>query len=142
MTTTSFLTIFSRKGYFFHCIHIIGKITLAHFRTEVQHKRCAFPGCEVNRNLSRIQKNVRSFAAKNTKIYIHRFAKACYVHSKARDWLQAMSKIPTHLERRKYSSEQIEDLINLLTDKKIKSIDSVVESNEKWHYFAYGLLIF
>lgn len=69
-------------------------------------------------------------AARTLKIYIHRLARGCCNHLKSNEWLGAAGKL---LSRNDFESEQIEDLFDLLTDKKFKA-ESAIESKRQCNF--------
>lgn len=87
--------------------------------------RCAYPKCKSRLNLRAIPLSVRCFIAKNVKIYIHRLARGCPAHIQSNSWISAGNDFPLRKWRNQFSSQQIEDFVNLLANNKTKEPNAI-----------------
>ena len=106
----------------------LGKVWLNIKRTSVQKIYCAYPKCKSKLHLRTIPLAVRCCVAKCSKIYIHRLAKACPAHIESNIWLEVGNSSPMLKSRNHFTSNQIEDFINILANN--KSIESNVVASK------------
>lgn len=82
-------------------------------KTQSYHGRCTFPGCENRTQLHDVPRRFRIKVMKQTKTYIANGAKACDQHLSEMLWNTVDRN---NGQRYKFTTKQIEDLIQLLGD--------------------------
>lgn len=99
----------------------IEKITLKVKKATSSHHRCCVPNCRTpTHELSQIPPTVRIKAMKIKKIFIPRGSRACSWHQSSDNWNFDAFKL-----KNKFSTDQIEEMINLLCDLKPKSVSAI-----------------
>lgn len=96
-------------------------------RTLASSRRCTFPYCNNTDRLHHVERKIRFKALKENKICIPDGARVCEQHLQMNLWSTLMGNTE---QLTKFSAKHVEDMIELLTDTRLKIAPEFPGSNE------------